>query len=358
MFHRLQPVVSIIVGTGAVVLIVVLVGVVFVTTGVYTGVLTPALGLFATFVAITLIKFLQAEQEKGYIRNAFNHYLSAEVINQIMDDPDMLALGGQKKHLTAMFTDVKGFSSISEVLDPSDLVMLLNKYLTNMSDVVLEENGTIDKFEGDAIISFFGAPVEQPDNAVRACRAALEMKRREMELNPQFLEEKVAPSPLLTRIGLNTGEMVVGNMGTKTRMDYTIMGHHVNLAARLEGVNKQYGTWILASQATQEAAGESFIWRKLDRVRVVGVTEPVRLFELVARRDRAEKSVFQLIDGFHEALDVFEQQDFSRANKLLTDLQKDYPEDGPVQAYAKRAEEFIKSPPPANWDGVFNLTKK
>ena len=188
------------------------------------------------------------------MRNAWGHYLSSEVINDLLANPEKLNLGGEKKFITAMFTDVRGFSTISEVLDPTALVHLINLYLTEMSDIILELRGTIDKYEGDAIISFFGAPVDLPDHARRACMAAIRMKRAETALNERFLAEKLAPSALHTRIGINTGEMTVGNMGTPQRMDYTMMGSSVNLAARLEGVNKQYGTWILISEITQDSA--------------------------------------------------------------------------------------------------------
>lgn len=355
--QRLEPLPGILVGTAILFGVVVAVGVVFATTGIYTGMINPGLAVLMTFIALTLIKFLKTEKEKGFIRSAFNHYLSAEVINQILDDPSRLGLGGEKKVLTAMFTDVRGFSSISEKLDPQNLVILLNEYLTGMTDVVLQQSGTIDKFEGDAIISFFGAPIEHADHAARACISALEMKKREQELNKRFLENGMSPNELMTRIGINTGDMVVGNMGTATRMDYTMMGHHVNLAARLEGVNKQYGTWILASQATQEAAGDKFLWRKLDRVRVVGVSEPIRLFELVAETTHGTPET-AMVEGFHEALDVFEEGAFKKAVTQLRELRSEYPGDGPVATYLKRAEDFLKNPPPKNWDGVFNLTKK
>ncbi|MFW5827026.1 MAG: adenylate/guanylate cyclase domain-containing protein, partial [Alkalispirochaeta sp.] len=292
------------------------------------------------------------------IRNAFNHYLSTDVINEILDDPSRLRLGGEKRQLTAMFTDVKGFSAISETLDPEELVKLLNRYLSEMSDIILQLQGTIDKFEGDAIISFFGAPVPYLDHPSRACLAAVRMKKIEDYLNDHFLSEQLSPHPLATRIGLNTGEMVVGNMGTANRMDYTIMGHAVNLAARLEGVNKQYGTWILASELTYREAEDEFAARKLDRVRVVGVSEPVRLFEIIDEASQLPEEKRQLLDEFHEGLELFEEREFGEAGGRFSRLNREFPDDGPSKTFFDRCTKFQKEPPPPTWDGVFNLTSK
>lgn len=330
----------------------------FLATGIYVTTLTPVVSVFLTFIAITAVKFLQTEREKSFVRNAWGHYLSSEVINDILENPDKLQLGGEKKLMTAMFTDVRGFSTISEVLDPTALVHLVNLYLTEMSDIILERRGTIDKYEGDAIISFFGAPLDLPDHARRACAAAVRMKRAEVTLNERFLSEKLSPSELHTRIGINTGEMTVGNMGTPKRMDYTMMGSSVNLAARLEGVNKQYGTWILVSQATQKACGDGFAMRKLDRVQVVGINEPVRLFELIEEQGRIEKSLEEGIEIFHRGLQQFESKDWATALKTFNEVLRLVPGDGPSQRYIKLCKEYLDDPRDPSWDGVFKLTTK
>ncbi len=346
--------------TGAGTTLVVLAGVAgfFLLTGIYVNLLTATVSVLLTFVSLTVIKFLRVGKEKAFLRNAFNHYLSADVINEILTDPEKLSLGGQKKMLTALFTDVRGFSTISESMDPQDLVRLLNRYLGEMSNIVLKENGTIDKYEGDAIISFFGAPLEVGNHAVNACRAALAMKEAETALNREFEESGLSPSPLLTRIGVNTGDMVVGNMGTLTRMDYTIMGHSVNLAARLEGVNKQYGTWILLSEYAYRATERTFSVRRLDRVRVVGVKEPIRLYELVGERDSADTETIEKLRQFNAGLNLFEEKKFKEALEPFQDLLTRYPEDGPTKYYIDRCRQFLRKPPAAEWDGVFNLTAK
>jgi len=184
------------------------------------------------------------------------------------------------------------------------------------------------------------------------------MKRAESALNEKFLAEKLAPSALHTRIGINSGEMTVGNMGTPQRMDYTMMGSSVNLAARLEGVNKQYGTWIMVSEITQDALGQDFLLRKLDRVRVVGINQPVRLFELIEEKGRADHSIEEAVQIFHRGLDLYEAKDWKGAQAIFGEVLRLVPEDGPAKRYIKSCQEFEAKPPAANWDGVFNLTTK
>ncbi len=354
----LEPLPSIIVGLTLVLLLTAGGVAFFVFTGIYLRLMAPLLSVFITFLAFTVIKFLRTAQEKSFLRNAFSHYLSPDVINDLLDDPDKLNLGGEKKNLTAIFTDVRGFSSISEVLDPTDLVRLLNAYLSEMSNIILDLRGTIDKYEGDAIIAFYGAPVEFEDHARCALLSAVRMRKAEIELNKTFLDSKLSPSPLLTRIGINTGEMVVGNMGTIQKMDYTIMGNSVNLAARLEGVNKQYGTWTLISEQTKEAGGDEFTFRQMDRVRVVGISEPVRLYELVDEKSQAEPSTVEAIELFHEGQGYFENQDWDKALSSFNKVLEIIPGDGPAETFIKRCRQYKRKPPPDTWDGVFNLTAK
>jgi class 3 adenylate cyclase len=305
-----------------------------------------------------IIVYVASNREKKFIRKAFSTYVSDDVVKEIIADPSRLKLGGIKRHMSAMFTDIQGFTSVSERLDPEDLVSLLNRYLTAMSDVILREKGTIDKYEGDAIIAFFGAPLDLEDHAVRACMSAVAIKRTEKELNKIILEEGLSSAPLLTRIGINTGSMVAGNMGTENKMNYTIMGNTVNLAARLEGVNKQYGTWVLAAESTVREAGNRFLTRRLDRVRVVGIKEPVRIYELVETMDAAKDREKELIGRFEKALDRFEEQDWAGAADDFRSLAGLFPEDNPARFYLSRCEDCLKNPPGADWDGVFNLAVK
>ena len=355
---RLSPARSVVVGTAIVAFVAVCLLLVFRQTGVYFETVSPVGTAFFTFIGLTAIKFLRAEREKGTVRSAFSHYLSTEVISDLLANPDKLKLGGEKKQLSAMFSDVKGFSSISEVLDPTDLVRLLNEYLTEMSNIIMGLGGTIDKYEGDAIIAFLGAPVDLPDHARRACLAAVQMRRAEKRLNERIIAEKLAPTPLLTRIGINTGSMVVGNMGTPQKMDYTIMGNAVNLASRLEGVNKQYGTWLLMSEHTYDEGGADFFVRKLDRVRVVGISEPVRLYELIEEKDAVESTIVQAVEVFHEGMQDFEAKRWKLAVTTFRRVLSILPNDGPAAVYLKRCHQFMRKPPAETWDGVFSLTTK
>ncbi|MBN2617948.1 MAG: adenylate/guanylate cyclase domain-containing protein, partial [Spirochaetales bacterium] len=239
--YRLPPKRSIAVGTISIFIVNIVLIVIFRLTSFYIDPVMSSLLIFTTFLILTISGFLSSEKEKSFINTAFSHYLSADVIKEIIADPSKLNLGGEQKYMTAMFTDIRGFSTFSEKLTPQELVRLLNVYLTEMSNTVIEHQGTIDKYEGDAIISFYGAPVYFKEHAYNCCLSAVHMKRVEIELNKRFKEDAWIEDNICTRIGINTGDMVVGNMGTQKKMDYTIMGNSVNLAARLEGVNKLYG---------------------------------------------------------------------------------------------------------------------
>jgi len=347
------------VGFSAAIIILAAAVLVFRFTGIFFGPIGITFTMIVAIVAREIISYANSEKEKQFIRTAFSTYVSHDVVKEIISDPSRLQLGGAKRHMTAIFTDVKGFSTISEELgDPAKLVSLLNKYLSAMSDVILSEKGVIDKFEGDAIIAFFGAPNDLPDHALRACASAIRMKKVEIELNKAIMEEKISPSPLVTRIGINTGDMVAGNMGTANKMNYTIMGNAVNLAARLEGVNKQYGTWVLASEITVRETGDILLHRKLDRVRVVGINEPVRLCELIDMADSASELDKKTVELFHEALGYFEKRVWSQAIKCFLEVLSIKPEDPPSILYIDRCKQFLKAPPKDTWDGVYNLTSK
>ena len=320
----------------------------------------PLLIVFVMITAIIvreIISYAGSEREKQFIRKAFSTYVSDDVVKEIISDPSRLQLGGTKHHMSAIFTDIQGFSTISEQLEPENLVSLLNRYLTLMSDSVLEEKGTIDKYEGDAIIAFFGAPIPTTDHAIRSCNSAIAMKRIEASLNKKIIEEKLSPSPLFTRIGINTGSMVAGNMGTDKKMDYTIMGNAVNLAARLEGVNKQYGTWIIASDDTVRETEGRFLTRKLDRVRVVGIHEPVRLHELVETMEYAAPEKKKLVEVFQQALDLFEERKWKEASQGFNEAYS-IEGGGPSAKYIERCKVFLTRPPKDDWDGVYNITEK
>jgi adenylate cyclase len=282
--------------------------------------------------------------------------------------------------MTAIFTDVRSFSTISEALgDPAKLVELLNFYLTRMSNIVLDNQGTIDKYEGDAIIAFFGAPIHMNNHAALACRAVINMKKAEVEINREALEQGlVTPEvitamlgkgiissadapPLFTRLGVNTGDMVVGNMGTPNKMDYTIMGNAVNLAARLEGVNKQYDTGgILISEYTRTHLGDEFVLRPLSRVRVVGINTPLRLYELLDTASDAPPELQEMVKNWEQAFNFYENRDFSAAQGVFQAIFDKNKDDLAAKKYLNRCIKYVSSPPDEKtWDnGVDNLTEK
>jgi len=326
----------------------------FMASKVYLGLAVPLVSVGLSFVAIMVNKFLTASHEKAFLHNAFSRYLAPEVVSAIINDPSKLNLGGEKREMTAIFTDIQGFSTISEQLDPVHLVKLLNRYLTIMSNIIMDNVGTIDKYEGDAIIAFFGAPVFREDHAVLACRSAVAMKEAEKEINKTVVQEGLSPVPLFTRIGINTGDMVVGNMGAENKMDYTIMGNAVNLAARLEGVNKQYSTGgILISEYTREKIGDEFLLRRLDRVRVVGINTPLRLYEVLGLKKEDVNVI-----AWEKAIDLFETREFAQALELFNSVKASQPDDRVAQLYIDRCEVYKKESPPAEWDAVRNLTEK
>jgi len=356
---KLSPIVRASAGGAAVLIILIVSILVFRFTGIFMGPLGVIMAMLSAIIIREIISYAGSEKEKQFIRAAFSTYVSTDIVKEIITDPSRLQLGGSERFMTAIFTDVKGFSSISEKLgDPVKLVSLLNKYFSAMSDIVLAEKGTIDKYEGDAIIAFFGAPLDLPDHALRACISAITMKKMEIKLNEIIKEQALSPAPLLTRIGINTGNMVAGNMGTASKMNYTIMGNAVNLAARLEGVNKQYGTWILASEDTVRETGSHLLTRKLDRVRVVGIDEPVRLYEIIDIASEAGDLDKKLVSVFHNALDLFESQNWKHAAEGFREVLAIKADDEPSKLYHDRCEKFIHAPPKENWDGVYNMTAK
>jgi adenylate cyclase len=310
----------------------------------------------AGFLTINLYLFIEERKEKSFIKNAFGQYLSPKVIDRLVEDPSYLSLGGERRDMTAFFSDVQGFSTISESLTPDELVQLLNEYLTEMCNIISEHEGTIDKFEGDAIIAFWGAPLQQEDHAERACLACVDMQKRLDELRVQWAQD--GRPQLLVRIGVNTGPMVVGNMGSQSRMDYTIMGDSVNLAARLEGANKFYKNFTMISQFTYEQAKDAIDVRELDTIRVVGKNEPITVYEVLDRKDAVTGDRAKLIETFNKGLEIYKSRKFKEALEVFESGLSISPMDGPTLTYIDRCKQFIEDPPGDDWDGVYTHTQK
>ena len=311
---------------------------------------------FFSFLIITARYYLMEMGQKKMIKGAFGQYLSPAVVEILVKDPSKLSLGGESREMTAFFSDVAGFSSISEKLTPAELVQLLNEYLTAMCDIIARHDGTIDKFEGDAIIAFWGAPLNQPNHATLACLACVDMANHMVGMR-ETLKAEGRPN-MTVRMGINSGPMVVGNMGSAQRMDYTIMGDAVNLAARLEGANKFYSSGTMMSDATYQQAKDAIEARQLDIVRVVGKKEPITIYQLLERKGALSPHMTELLALYEHAREAYKAKDFPEALKRFEKALEFAPDDGPVLTYVDRCKGYLENPPPADWDGVFQFTSK
>ena len=328
---------------------------VFFKFNVWMNLVYPFLTMTTIYLGITIYHYFKEEREKKKIRGAFQYYLNASVINEILKDPDKLKLGGDKKDLSVLFSDIRGFTTMSEGLTPQELVALLNEYLTAMTNKVFEYEGLLDKYMGDAIMAVFGAPLDQPDHARRACLTALAMMQELHKLQKKWKEEGRRVFDI--GIGVNSGEMNVGNMGSEMRFDYTVMGDMVNLGSRLEGTNKEYGTNIIISEFTYEKVKDSLCCRELDFVRVKGKVKPVRIYELLAEK-KDESNFKSMIDAFTKGLVLYREGKWDEAIAAFQSVLDSRPGDFPAKMYIERCKNLKEHPPAEPWDGVFVMTKK
>lgn len=343
--------------------------------GIYVPLTCPILISIFSYVLVTVFSLRSSEKDRKFITGAFSQCLSKDVVDEIIKDPSKLVLGGKTYNITALFTDIEKFSGFSELLSAEELVSLLNYYLTKMSEIIIAEHGTVDKYEGDAIVSFVGAPVPMADHAKRACAAALKMKKAEKQINKDIyeiaeLDERPEGIPyslfsafkimvaherrIFTRIGLNSGEIVAGFMGSDNKKNYTVMGNDVNLASRLEGVNKQYHTYgILMSEATRKELDDNFVVRSLDRVQVVNVKTPIRLYELLALKDDCDENFLKYIENWETAMKLFEAGEFEKSLSVLKKLHSQNQKDKVCSYYISLLEDFFtKGKYPTKQDNV------
>ena len=330
----------------------------FASKGLWLSFVIPAGTLVVNYAAITSYRMIFEEREKRKVRRTFERYVSPGVIRLIEQDPGKyFRAGGEMKELTIMFSDIRGFTTISEGLTPNELVLLLNEYLGEMTAIMFDHWGTLDKYIGDAIMGFWGSPYPQEDHPLRACAAALRMGARLAELNEKWSAE--GKKTLKTGIGINTGPVNVGNMGSDKRFAWTVMGDHVNLASRLEGMTKEYGVRVLVSEFTYEQVKDVFVTRELDRIKVKGKTQPVSIYELMGFFEDQEKHL-ELINLFASALDAYRRMDWPEATEKFEELLNVYPGDGPSTTLLHRCHQFaagIESPEPG-WDGVYEMHTK
>lgn len=331
--------------------------VLFTREGLWLWTVAPVLSIALAWTGSTAVLVTDEAREKARIRSMFQQYVPPAVVGELIHRPELLALGGEERVATILFSDVRGFSHVAEGLAPRDLVALLNEYLTAMTDVVVAHGGIVDKYLGDALMAEFGVPVPVDDHAARACRAALRMRDALRTLREGWARRGMPE--LHARIGINTGQVLVGNLGSFRMMDYTCMGDHVNLASRMEGANKEYGTEILVTEFTWRAVEGHFIGREIDRVRVLGRGEPVGIYEVIAWKDEElDAATAALLAGFAEALALFRARHFAAALDAFESLAAKYPDDAPTAVWLDRCRRHAILPPPLDWDGVYQLASK
>lgn len=322
--------------------------------GLMLNVLWPNVTIMAVVVAMVGVEYLAASRERRFIRETFSRYVSPEVVAHLLEHPELLKLGGEVRALTILFSDIRSFTSISERLSAGELTQLLNRYLTAMSEVILREGGVLDKYIGDAIMAFWGAPMPMVDHAARAVRAALGMQSALERLNVELVRE--GKPKIVIGIGINTGEVIVGNMGSDQRFDYTVIGDAVNLASRLESLNKVYGTAVLVSAQTERSLAAEIGRREVDLVAVKGKAQATSVFEVLSAAGSVQHS--EAFKAFSEGLSRYRDKDWDVAQTNFRRVLEAKPDDGPSQALLKRIAQFRTVPPPADWDGSWQAEAK
>jgi adenylate cyclase len=330
---------------------------VFAAQRIWLAEFLPSLTLFLNYGGIVTYRYFFEEREKRQVHSTFQQYLAPGVIRQLLEQPKLLRLGGEEKELTVMFADIRGFTSISEEMQPTALVELLNEYLSEMTDIIFRYRGTLDKYIGDAIMAFWGAPYPQPQHAELACRAALEMFGALRKAQARW---KAQGRPVIEiGLGLNTGPMLVGNLGSQQRFNFTIIGDNVNLASRLEGLNKSFGTQLIVSENTYQSIKDLVRARRLDWIRVKGKKKPVTIYEVFGWRDGSSPDHSRLTDRFQAGLDLYRVGKWKEALEQFGDLLREFPEDGPTRLFIDRCWALLQEPPEAGtWDGVFVMETK
>ncbi len=350
---------------------------------IYIPLFIPLLLVISTYVAQLVLNFVAVEKDRSTLRRGMDAYVAPEVVNQIVRDPSKLRLGGENRTMTALFSDVKKFSGFTEMINNEEgeshgavrLVAILNEYLGHLSDAIMDNQGTIDKYVGDEIVSFFGAPLDDPNHAFNACVAGIRMKQVEDEYNRKHFDiDHDIPMRLESRVGINTGDMVVGNMGTVKKINYTIMGNNVNLASRLEGTNKAYNSWIMCSESTWKSANAGdkeglLVARTLDCVQVVNVKKPVQLYSILGLRDEVIPDRIEAAEIFNEGIRLYllgsetpqekkNPDELRQALRYFVEAQKCYPPDASSDIFIDRCKYFLANGLPAVWDGVYVMTSK
>ena len=317
----------------------------------------PSLALVLGYFSGTAYHFITERKQNVIIKSMFSHYVSSDLVAELINNPDKLRLGGDKRDLTILFCDMAGFTTFSENKDPEELVKYINEFLSEMTELILEHKGTLDKYLGDAIMAFWGAPIEIENHQLLACKTALLMQERISFLRNKWSDSN--ESKISIRIGINSGSVVVGNMGGKNRFDYTVMGDNVNLASRLEGANKQYGTGSMISDSTYNSVKKEILVRELDTIRVKGKKLPTTVYELIGlSNDEYAINKLSLLSDYFLGLEKYKNKNFGEAKILFEKCIKTVGGDSPSSVYIDRCNTYLELPPDENWDGVFEMTSK
>lgn len=316
----------------------------------------PASAFVSSYLVLTVHRVLTEGAEKKMIKGMFGQFVSPEIVEQLARDPSKVKLGGEKREMTVFFLDIAHFTNISEKMDPEALILFLNKYLSALSHVILERRGTIDKYIGDCVMAFWNAPIENRNHRSDAVLAALECQRTITQLN-KTLDPGVPEVPSV-RIGINSGVVTVGLTGSEKKLQYTVIGDEVNLASRLEGANKFFGSGVIISESAYEGCREVVAARSLGRVRVVGKATPIRIFEPIGEKGRLASQWEKALPVYESGIAAFEARRYDDALTAFQSFAADFPKDGPGQLYLNRCQEYAVLPPDESWDGVFNLTAK
>jgi len=314
--------------------------------------------LIATLIAFTWA-YITEDKQRRFMLKALSKVVSPAIAQELAQNPEKLVLGTTRTQLTLLFTDVANFTDMSEAMDVEKLGVFMNRYLGHMSDQVLAHHGTLDKYIGDAIMCFWNAPLPQPDHALHACRAALAMKAKEREIQPEL--RALGAASVFTRIGINTTPTIVGFVGSDHLFNYTALGDGVNLASRLEGANKIYGSEILLAESTAALVQDYFLLRKLDILRVKGKKQPMAVYELLAEKspaDPAREKLTILAQTYETAFGYYQRQQWTEAEHTLQPLTDSATPDAPARALLKRIDHLRKNPPPLNWDGIYDAQEK
>lgn len=329
-------------------------------------IVAPLAGITFTYASNVIFQFLHEQKDKKFLKETFGTYISPDLIDKMYEKKQAPKLGGVKDHHTAFFSDIQSFSTFSELLDPEKMVRLMNEYLTEMTDVLLKYEGTLDKYIGDAIVAFYGAPAPVKDQEIKACATALEMGEKLEGLRSKWKEEGDWPDIVFSmqhRIGLNSGPMVTGNMGSEMRMNYTMMGDTVNLAARLEPAAKQYGVYIFVGENTYTITKSIYAYRFIDFLSVKGKNVPVRVYELISKISSLKSKEIKLISDFEKGLDYYFKKDWEKAIVVFEETIKQENnfigrDTNPSIVFLDRCNYFLDNPPPDNWDGVWRMVTK